>query len=169
MMDDYVISERPARPTYQDIVRGLADEYSQPRKPRLGGHGESIALPLPTVSGASGERSPLAPTYTGGYLRPDEYRMIEGGGREVIQQAMQVYFSVVDGMTVERPAEPDDETAEIPHIPCTVNRTPQPAERRVTPYIGTPQPSDAATSLAIVVAFAVLVAGLLWGAAGMPY
>ena len=168
-MDDYIISERPARPTYQDIVRGLADEYSQPRKPRLGGHGGSVALPLPTVSGASGERSPLAPTYTGGYLRPDEYRMIEGGGREVIQQAMQTYFSVVDGMTVERPAEPDEETAEIPHIPCTVNRTPQPAERRVTPYIGTPQPSDAATSLAIVVVFAVLVAGLLWGAAGMPY
>jgi hypothetical protein len=168
-MDDYIISERPARPTYQDIVRGLADEYSQPRKPRPGGHGESIALPLPTVSGASGERSPLAPTYTGGYLRPDEYRMIEGGGREVIQQAMQTYFSVVDGMTVERPAEPDEETAEIPHIPCTVNRTPQPAERRVTPYIGTPQPSDAATSLVIVIAFAVLVAGLLWGAAGMPY
>ena len=184
MERDYIISVQPARdvapidprpagyayehPTPHDAMQWMADYASRPSAYYLGGgHGESV--PLPSVSGASGERSPLAPTYTGGYLRPDEYRMIEGGGREVIQQAMQVYFSVVDGMAVERPAEPEDETAELPHIPCTVNRTPQPAERRVTPYIGTPQPTDAATSLAIVVAFALLVAGLLWGAAGMPY
>lgn len=121
MMDDYVISERPARPTYQDIVRGLADEYSQPRKPRLGGHGESVPLPLPTVSGASGERSPLAPAYTGGYLRPGEYERIEGTGQQLVRDAMQVYFSVVDGMAVARTVEPDNDTAEIPYIPCYRN------------------------------------------------
>jgi hypothetical protein len=116
MMDDYIISERPARPTYQDIVRGLADEYSQPRKPRIGGHGESVALPLPAVSGGSSDPLPLARTYTGGYLRSDEYGLIEGTGPGLIREAMQTYFvSVIDGVAVERPVEPENDTE--PFIP----------------------------------------------------
>lgn len=198
MMDDYVISERPSRPTYQDIVRGLADEYSQPRKPRLGGgHGESVPLPLPSVSGGSGD-PPLPPPptavnpepeYDGGLMVPVEYVLAEGGianGAAITHHAIQrdpdgaravgliarPVVTTADVVASIRRVRAENEAidAVIGRAPVRPTR-PAPVRQPVprTPYIGTPQPSDAATSLVIVIAFALLVAGLLWGAAGMPY
>lgn len=106
--------------TPHDAMQWMADYTSRPSAHYLGGHGESVPLPLPAVSGGSGD-PPLPPSYTGGYLRPDEYERIEGTGQQLVRDAMQVYFSVVDGMAVERTVEPDNDTAEIPHIPCYRN------------------------------------------------
>ena len=169
---DYVISERPSRPTYQDIVRGLADEYSQPRKPRIGGHGDSVALPLPAVSGGSDDPLPLARTYTGGYLRSDEYGLIEGTGQQLVRDAMQVYFSVVDGMAVERPVKTDNDTAEISYIPCYRNHDVEQLQRDdeyVSQQTVYPALTDVFRNLAVMLGalYCIVAIGLIgWLAAG---
>lgn len=61
MTDDILISESPVRDRSlsvppADVTRWMADEYERPSVERMrGGHGESLPLPLPAVSGGSGE------------------------------------------------------------------------------------------------------------------
>ena len=183
-------------PTPHDAMQWMADYASRPSAYYLGGgHGESV--PLPSVSGGAGD-PPLPPPptavnpepeYDGGLMVPVEYVLAEGGiadGAAITHHAIQ---RDPDGARavglIARPVVTTDDVvasirrvrAENEAIDAVIGRAPvrptrpapvrQPAPR--TPYIGTPQPSDAATSLVIVVVFAVLVAGLLWGAAGMPY
>lgn len=185
-------------PTPHDAMQWMADYASRPSAYYLGGgHGESVPLPLPSVSGGAGD-PPLPPPptavnpepeYDGGLMVPVEYVLAEGGiadGAAITRHAIQ---RDPDGArAVGLIARPVVTTADVvasirrvraenAAIDAVIGRAPeritrpapvrQPAPR--TPYIGTPQPSDAATSLVIVIAFALLVAGLLWGAAGMPY
>lgn len=158
---DELVSEMPApdrheHATAEDAARSLADRYER-RKPTLDSLPPRI---FPAVSGGSDSpppRRPVAtglpdPDYRGGAMVPIEYVLAEGSdasGREMVRYV------------VRRNGH---------RWAAALAASPEPAPR-IEPtesYVNAPSQSSVRESVVLVAFVALLVASLVWGAAGMP-
>lgn len=173
MTDDILIAEAPSRDRSlpvppADVTRWMADEYSRSSAERLyGGHGESLPLPLPAVSGASGQppippsRPPTAvnpdPRHKGGLMVPAEYVLAEGGianGKALTHHAIlrnPEAAHAIGLLADSRPATLDGVVASIQRIraeneqiDALIGRTPEPP----TPPDPAPEPPRPSTQTA---------------------
>lgn len=168
MSDDRVLSQQLIhRPTLAEVRAGLADEYSQPRRPRIhDGHGMSVLLPVSSGRGSGmppGPPRPVAiglpdPDYRGGAMQPIEYVLAEGSdlsGRALVLHVIERTRTRYDAHMAGTPLPPP---------------SPPPA-RAIVPtetHINEPSTSSARESVTLVLTVALLVAAYVWAAAGMP-
>ena len=186
---DELLSEMPA--VAHDIQRVAghlaADDYSRPRRPRefrpgpiLGGHGESV--PAPAVSGGSDVPPPPRPVatglpdpdYRGGAMVPIEYVLAEGSdasGREMVHSVVRRnghrWEAALQAIPAESSADYSNSYSWVTEsgIPDT---SPAPRIEPTESYVNAPSQSSARESVVLVAFVVLLVASLLWGAAGMP-
>ncbi len=164
---DELLSEQPAPDRHEHAsveaaAAWLAAQYDRPTRWRWQSpHGMSAPLPAVT-SGRGGDSPPPPPRpvatgmpdpdYRGGAMVPIEYVMAEGSdasGREIVQYVMR--------RNGHRWAE-------------VLAASPEPAPR-IEPtesYVNAPSQPSARESVVLVAFVVLLVASLLWGAAGMP-
>lgn len=179
---DELLAETTVRASQiERAARLAAEDYSGPRRPRaipagpiLGGHGESV--PLPSVSGGSGQPPavrPVAaglpdPDYRGGAMVPIEYVLAEGSelsGRAMVHHVLYRagHRAREAGLEVVRDTAPDHPEPPEPPEPAD---EPTPDDTALLPAVAalTDDVAYGLGSLAVVlwIGAALLLAGVVW-------
>lgn len=180
---DELVSEMPAQDRYEhataeDAARSLADRYER-RKPTLDDLPPRI---LPVVSGGGDVPPPPRPPatglpdpdYRGGAMVPIEYVMAEGSdasGREMVHSVVRRnghrWEAALQAIPAESSADYSNSYSWVTEsgIPDT---SPAPRIEPTESYVNAPSQSSVRESVVLVAIVVLLVASLLWGAAGMP-